>query len=399
MKASKYIKTMLILTAMVLPMFASAQEEMAVIKTSYFSNPLFNSLLTIIIILLAVLAVMAGVIKNILKNDLFRARIKEKAEKNKGKIYGAVIMLMLLTNVAYGQNAGTVAVTDWKIGGMEPYLFYMMVGVIFLEVILIYYFRMVIKGLLKPDEEAMIKAGIPPVKEKTIIEKLNASVDIDREGEIMLDHDYDGIKELDNNLPPWWKYGFYVTIIASVIYMINYHVTKTSPLQEEEYNQEIVAAKKQIEEYMKTNVNNVDETNVKYLDAAADLEAGKQVYTASCVACHGKFGEGGVGPNLTDNYWLHSGGISDIFKSIKYGWVDKGMKSWKEDLTPIQIAQVSSYIKSLIGTNPANPKAPQGDMYTDGAVAPSDSTAADSLKVGLDSVKVVVPADSAKKAK
>ena len=204
-----------------------------------------------------------------------------------------------------------------------------------------------------------------------------------------MDHDYDGIKELDNDLPPWWKYGFYLTIVVAFLYMIHYHISGTGDLQAVEYNKEMAKAKAEIAEYMKTAANNVDENTVKLLDNPADIENGKQVYTANCAACHGKLGEGGVGPNFADEYWIHGGSVQDIFKTIKYGFADKGMKSWKEDLSPMQIAQVTSYIRTLKGTNPPNGKAPQGDLYTESGVVASDSTA-----VVNDSLKVVVPADS-----
>jgi cytochrome c oxidase cbb3-type subunit 3 len=219
------------------------------------------------------------------------------------------------------------------------------------------------------------------VKEKSILEKLNASVDIEREEEIMLNHNYDGIRELDNDLPPWWKYSFYLTIVVAFVYMIHYHIAGTGDLQTAEYNKEIEKAKTEIAEYMKGAANNVDETNVKMLEGA-DIENGKQLFISTCAACHGKFGEGGVGPNLTDAYWMHGGGLADVFKSIKYGWVDKGMKAWKEDLSPIQIAQVTSFIKTLYGTNPPNAKAPQGDLYKD------DLSGSDSLQVMNDSLKI-----------
>ena len=163
-------------------------------------------------------------------------------------------------------------------------------------------------------------------------------------------------------------------------------------MQGKEYEKEMAKAKLEVEEYMKNSANNVDENSVKLLTETSDIAAGKDVFKANCAACHGQLGEGTVGPNFTDEYWIHGGSIQDIFKSIKYGWVEKGMKSWKEDLSPIQIAQVASYIKSLKGTNPPNGKAPQGDLYTESGVAPiSDSTA-----VAGDSLNIQIKADSLK---
>jgi len=126
---------------------------------------------------------------------------------------------------------------------------------------------------------------------------------------------------------------------------------------------------------MKKSANNVDETTVKLLSDNANLAVGKDLFMASCTACHGKLGEGTVGPNLTDDYWLHGGGLKDVFKSIKYGWPDKGMKSWKEDFSPMQIAQLTSYIKTLKGTNPPKAKEKQGDLYTEEVVLVKDSAA------------------------
>lgn len=98
---------------------------------------------------------------------------------------------------------------------------------------------------------------------------------------------------------------------------------------------------------------------------AASLAEAKEIFTTKCFACHGKLGEGGAGPNLTDNYWLHKGSLNDIFQSIKHGYPDKGMQSWANVYTPKQISYLASYIKTLHGTNPPNAKAPQGDLYID----------------------------------
>ena len=217
--------------------------------------------------------------------------------------------------------------------------------------------------------------------EPTFFEKINASIAIEKESDIMMDHEYDGIRELDNDLPPWWKYGFLVSIIAAFIYLINFHVIKTGDLQIAEYNKSIASAKLAKEEYEKMNANNVNENNVTMLTDAAEIAKGGNTFREMCSACHGKAGQGGVGPNLTDDYWLHGGSIKDIFKSIKFGWPDKGMKSWQSDLSPVQIREIASFIKTLKGTHPDGAKEKQGDLYVEETVIKSDSVKVDSTLV------------------
>jgi cytochrome c oxidase cbb3-type subunit 3 len=212
-----------------------------------------------------------------------------------------------------------------------------------------------------------------------LFDSINASVAIEKEADILLDHNYDGIRELDNNLPPWWKYGFYLTIVWAFSYMYYYHVYG-APLSEEEYNTEVMEAKAEIDAYMKKSANNVDESNIKLADASG-IKDGLEIYKNNCAACHGNNGEGGVGPNMTDAYWIHGGDIASVFKSIKYGWPAKGMKSWQTDLSPLQMKNVASFLLSLQGTNPANAKAAEGELYQ--AVAAGDSSA--TAKVAVDS--------------
>jgi cytochrome c oxidase cbb3-type subunit 3 len=193
------------------------------------------------------------------------------------------------------------------------------------------------------------------------------------EAEIVLDHNYDGIRELDNNLPPWWVYSFYLTIIFAVVYMLRYHVFD-GPTQEEEYRREVAAAVIAIEEYKKTAKNLVDASTVEMLTDAADLQKGKSIFNDKCMVCHRADGGGGIGPNLTDPYWILGGSISDVFEVISEGGrPGKGMVAWKNDLKPLEIAQVASYVLSLQGTNPPDPKAPEGDLY----LPETDTTAAD----------------------
>lgn len=191
---------------------------------------------------------------------------------------------------------------------------------------------------------------------------LTKSIPLEQEADHLLDHDYDGIRELDNSLPPWWKYGFYFTIVFAVFYMFRFHVWKTGPTPEQEYNQEMAMAAKQVEEYRKKVGDMVDEKTVTMADASGIAE-GQKIFQSTCFACHGAKGEGGVGPNLTDSYWLHGGTINEVFKTIKYGVPDKGMQSWQKTYSPSQIKNIASYIKTLAGTNPPNAKAPQGEPF------------------------------------
>jgi len=204
------------------------------------------------------------------------------------------------------------------------------------------------------------------------------AVPVEREQDILLDHDYDGIKELNNALPPWWKYGFYFTIGVAVLYLLRYHVWKTGPDPRQEYDQEMNVAAAQVEEFRKTAGDMVDEKTVTMADAAGIAE-GNKLFHSNCFACHGGKGEGGVGPNLTDNNWLHGGTLNDVFKTIKYGYPDKGMQSWQKSYSPTQIKYLASYVKSLGGSNPPNPKAPQGDLFvqskTDSSKAKKDTIA------------------------
>jgi len=208
-------------------------------------------------------------------------------------------------------------------------------------------------------------------------DKLNSFRPMKEEAKIDLGHNYDGIRELDNRLPPWWLYGFYVTIVFAGIYLWRYHVSHTAPLSGEEYAIAMAKAEAEKEAYLKKSANNVDENTVVLLTDASALAAGKNVFATNCAACHLTDGGGSVGPNLTDDYWLHGGSVKDIFKTVKYGVPEKGMRSWKEDLSPMQISQVTSYIKSLKGTKPANPKEPQGSLFEESA---PEGAAADSAK-------------------
>ncbi|MDO5968516.1 cbb3-type cytochrome c oxidase N-terminal domain-containing protein [Flavivirga aquimarina] len=245
--------------------------------------------------------------------------------------------------------------------------------------------------LHKLDEEA--KARFLEEKEKqyqfnwikNIYKKLLGSKPIEEEGEIILDHNYDGIKELDNNLPPWWLYGFYISIIFAAVYLLKYHVFN-GDTQIDELETELAEAKTAIEAYKKTAKDMVDINTVTLLTEASDLSAGKAIFETTCVACHMADGGGGIGPNLTDQNWILGGGIKNVFRTVSEGGRSgKGMIAWKQQLKPLQMAQVASYILTLQGTTPANPKAPEGDIWVDenAPVQETNTTQTDSLTTSV----------------
>lgn len=242
---------------------------------------------------------------------------------------------------------------------------------------------------IRYDEETVLAKENQFSGIKRVYKKLLGDKPMEAEGEILLDHNYDGIKELDNNLPPWWVYGFYATIIFAVVYMVRYHVFDDVN-QHEEYAIAVAEAKVEIEEYKRTAKDLIDVNTVELLTDASDLSAGKNVFTENCIACHKADGGGGIGPNLTDDNWILGGGIKNIFNTISEGGrAGKGMVSWKTDLKPSEMAQVASYVMSLRGTTPAEPKAPEGDIWVDENVPVDDvikTEVIDSTKV-----EVVIP--------
>ena len=209
---------------------------------------------------------------------------------------------------------------------------------------------------------------------KNVMAKLTRTRKIEEEGELMLNHDYDGIRELDNVLPPWWVYLFYGCIIFAAIYLVRFEIMG-APDQEAELKAEMAQAKIEVAEYMKTAPDMMDEKSVTLLTDATALAEGKTIFTANCVACHRADAGGAIGPNLTDEQWILGGGIKNLFHTITNGGRDgKGMISWKATLKPKQIQAVASYIISLKGTNPVAPKAPEGDVWVDENAPKADVT-------------------------
>lgn len=220
-------------------------------------------------------------------------------------------------------------------------------------------------------EESEVKLNEFKAKDSVwlkFIRSMTRSVPLEKEEDVMLHHDYDGIKELDNQLPPWWKWGFYLTIVFAVFYLFGYHLSGKGKLQLQEYDEQMALAEIQKAEFIKTQADRVTATTVSFLEDPASIAEGRGIFEKNCVACHKADGGGNVGPNLTDDYWLHGGGIKNVFTVVTEGVPAKGMISWKSQLSPKQIQQVASYVLSLHGTNPPGAKEPQGDIWKDTAM-------------------------------
>ena len=202
-----------------------------------------------------------------------------------------------------------------------------------------------------------------------ISNKLTRSKEVEEEHDILLDHDYDGIKELDNVLPPWWVGLFYACIVFAIVYLVRFHVIGDYN-QDEEFVAEMEKSEKQIQEYLKTAPDLMNADKVTLLTETNDLAEGKAIFTENCVACHKADGGGSIGPNLTDKYWILGGGIKNVFTTISEGGRSgKGMVPWKESLKPTEIQKVASYVLSLQGSNPTDGKPAEGDEWKEEEIA------------------------------
>ncbi len=279
----------------------------------------------------------------------------------------ALALTTLFPTVVHAQETATTS--EGTLPGLEEYIVWGLMGLEVLLLIVVVILLVVIKlmsnTLFPRPTVAASGELVEPAKPwyRRLLTKVNAAVPLEREAEVMTTHEYDGIYELDNDLPPWWKAMFWATIAFAVVYLLYFHVFDLGAFQEEEYEQEMAQAKVQVDAYLATAGNNIDETNVTITDDIERINAAQEVFAQNCSPCHGMAGEGGVGPNLTDTYWIHGGSVSDIFRIIKNGVPEKGMIPWKAQLTPVQMQDLSSYIITLEGTEPPNGKEPQGDLY------------------------------------
>lgn len=273
------------------------------------------------------------------------------------------MLLALVANPMFAQGVSTSPISSST-------AFYWISGFVLVVAILVLIVSIVVLQVLRVFVNRQLEAkGIVQEKPSTswwqrFLTKANDAVPLEEESEIILDHNYDGIRELDNHLPPWWKWLFYITIVFGVVYMAAYHVFDSMPLQTEEYEMAMAEAEEaRLARMANAPALDIDESNVEFVEDPVALSKGKQVFNLNCQQCHKEDGGGGIGPNLTDDYWLHGGSIQDIFRTIKVGVPEKGMISWEPLLSPEQMQNVASYVMTLRGTEPANPKEPQGELY------------------------------------
>lgn len=352
--------------AIFLPSISMAQTEVSGMSDSTKLSLLVGMLIFQIILIFTI----NGIIKSLTgSKDLWSKFLKTKASKTGA----ASIVLLLLSSPLFAATEDAPFILD---SGLENLLLAINAILLVFIVILLGTLRTLIRVLTNAD-----KTEAELAQDKTWVDSLMHSmtdvVPLDQEEEVMTDHEYDGIKELDNNLPPWWVMGFYITIVMSVVYIGYYHFYQDGNIMVNELNAEMKKAEEQMAAYLAAAGSMVDESNVTFLSDAATLAKGKEIFDANCTACHASKGEGGVGPNLTDDYYLHGGGIVNTFKTIKYGVPAKGMIPWQDQLSPSQLQQVASYVVSLVGTNVPG-KEKQGEYWVESLGESSEAAESDS---------------------
>lgn len=307
--------------------------------------------------------------------------IRQVLDKQKNAGAGVLTLLFLIgfSFISINSNAeDTIEANVTEVanyGGLDGTSFWILVATIGTEIVTILFMLFFIKRIQQEMMPAKLVATSTFAAWWSKVDKklFTKAVPVEKEADVMLEHNYDGIRELDNALPPWWKWGFVLTVIFSFFYLFNFHVMGSGKNPTEEYQAELKKADIELKAFAAKNKDKVDEDHIVMSDESG-IASGKEIYQQVCWACHGKEGEGGAGPNLTDEYWIHKGSLNDIYRSIKLGYPDKGMQSWEKLYSPKQMNDLTSYIETFKGTKPANPKPAQGDLYVVVEKAIADST-------------------------
>lgn len=295
---------------------------------------------------------------------------------------------ILLAVSASAQDAPTLEKSFMDDPFSHPMLpYYAVFALLFISIVLVTVVAVYVFQIVKVLNEQVQQAkahnlGVAYVKPMgwwdRFTQQMNASVPVEQEKNIEMDHSYDGIKELDNHLPPWWKWLFYGTIGWAAIYIVVFHFSNTLPLSTEEYQNEIAVAEQEAKNRQANQpaAEAIDENSLEYKNDPVIIEKGKNVFASNpCGSCHRNDGGGNtIGPNLTDEYWIHGGDVKSIFNTIKNGAVDKGMPAWGKAMSPQDVRDLTFYIISLQGSNPPDAKSAQGELYKQTTSIKSDTT-------------------------
>lgn len=369
MKNSVKRVSLLLLSAMVaIPSFAEPEKVADAASSSNMTYILIGTaLFQMVFIMIA-----AGIMQNLSRS----VDVWSKFKKGGGRA-GSLLALFAIPSIGFASGVDTpfllMKTND---------LFWLLIFVNMILFMIVVIMLGIIRGMIRNMRDDTVVEEViveEPDFLTTMTQSLTKAVDIDHEEDVLMDHEYDGIQELDNVLPPWWLWMFYATIVFAVVYLFGYHVFSVWPLSEEEYAIEMEDGRAQVAAYQATLTDRVDENTVVLMTEESALANGEKLYTELCVACHGVNGEGGIGPNFTDEFWLHGCDIKSVFSTVKYGVPEKGMISWKTQMKPPEMQNVSSYILSKFqtGTPVAGGKDPQGDACTAVAGEGSDNTGDD----------------------
>lgn len=332
------------------PTNASATDPLVKVVPDYKANlKLFYWLLAGTLLLLIAILVVSTSIITLVKSDYFQQKLRNKNNQLLKTVlvligFGFIASQNTSLALKYIEPGASTEPSPWLLVEQTDIYLLLCIDIILLAVLI--YLKRMFKNFMEliQDKQVNLKPEATPLRK--INQVLTDAVPIEEESKIMLHHEYDGIRELDNNLPPWWVWGFVATIVFAIVYLVNYHVIKVSDLQLAAYEKDMKKSELEVQEYRNKMAMNVDENTATLMLEASDLSAGKSIFQANCVTCHNPGGEGNIGPNLTDKSWIYGYDIKEVFKTIKIG-TPNGMPEHNSKLNPIQIQQVSSYLLGL----------------------------------------------------